>query len=88
MTDASDSDAECDALLVAAGLNPSPEDRADLRQAYRTLRPMKERVRAALRWQSETAHVFAPLTTSPADRRTSGAMDGISIKAARTDDTA
>lgn len=82
MTAAPDSDAECDALLVAAGLNPSPQDRADLRMAYRTLRAMKTRVRAVLMWQSETAHVFAPLTAPAADRHTAGVMDNIPVKAA------
>ncbi len=85
MTAAPDSDAECDALLVAAGLNPSPDDRADLRKAYRSLRAMKTRVRAALMWQSETAHVFAPLTAPAADRHTAGVMDTIPAKAARID---
>ena len=85
MTAMPDPDAECDALLVAAGLAPSPGDRADLRKAYRSLQAMKARVRGALMWQSDTAHVFAPLTAPAADRRTAGAMDSIPVKATRFD---
>ena len=85
MTARPDSDAECDALLVAAGLTPSPEDRADLRKAFRALLVMKERVRDALMWQGEPAHVFAPLTGAVADRRAAGAMDNIPVGTVRRD---
>ena len=70
---------EFEALVAAAGLKPTAADLEELRAAYSSLAHMKRRVRAALRWHGEPAHVFAPPIDKGAIDRTPGAMDTIPI---------